>query len=78
MVRFYERFHNKRWRLFNSGKICRLTYAKIQGKKNLESHFRTSTIMKQVDRNLKPLIYPDRKQEEAKEQSKNKVGGTHN
>ena len=35
ILHFYETFRGKRWRRFNSEKICELAYAKFQGKKEL-------------------------------------------
>ena len=53
---FYNEFHNKKWEKFNSEKICKIRYAKIQGKKALEQHFENSKVMNQPDEKLKPYI----------------------
>jgi hypothetical protein len=44
---FYYKFDGKRWEMFNSEKICSLTYARIQG---------TVSLMNQRHRKTRPLI----------------------
>ena len=44
---FFERFDGKGWACFNSEKVCSIKYARIQGKKECEVHFRDSSLMKQ-------------------------------
>lgn len=56
ILRFYEEFNAKRWVKFNSEKICQLTFARIQGQKNLISHFHASSVMSQEDKKVRPLI----------------------
>ncbi len=53
---FFEEFHDKKWPMFNSIKICSITYARIQGKKQCEIHFKNSSLMKQPDQKYKPYI----------------------
>ena len=36
---FYYLFNGKKWSSTNSLKICEITYSKIQGRKNLLSHY---------------------------------------
>ena len=36
---FYEEFNFKKWDRFNSDKVCEITYARIQGKVSLITHF---------------------------------------
>ena len=55
ILNLYEKFNGKRWSHFNSGKICEITYARIQGKQALVAHFRHSTLM-QVDESCQPLL----------------------
>jgi RNA recognition motif-containing protein len=31
LEKFYVQFHNKKWPMFNSEKICHLSYARLQG-----------------------------------------------
>lgn len=52
--KFYLEFNNKKWEFFNSEKICRINYARIQGKKECQEHFQDSSLMKQRDSDLKP------------------------
>ena len=58
---FYETFHNKKWGMFNSEKICEIAYARIQGKIAMEEHFKNSSLMKQPDQKYKPFICQNRK-----------------
>lgn len=53
---FYQEFDGKKWEKFNSEKICALSYARIQGRHNLEKHFQSSNIMIQ-EKNMRPLIF---------------------
>jgi len=56
LVAFYNEFNGKKWKRFNSEKICSITYGRVQGLKALIEHFRTSSVMIQTDPRLKPLI----------------------
>merc|ERR1719199_2255940 len=47
-----------RWERFNSDKICVVTYARIQGKQALVSHFRRSRLMLKHEK-YRPLIFND-------------------
>ena len=53
---FYSNFNGKKWEKFNSEKICTLTYARVQGRERLVTHFKSSSIMKQGDHRLKPIL----------------------
>jgi hypothetical protein len=53
---FYEDFNNKKWEKFNSEKVCKITYARIQGKAALIEHFRNSSLMYE-DAKCRPLIF---------------------
>jgi protein phosphatase 1 regulatory subunit 42 len=53
---FYEDFNNKKWEKFNSEKVCKITYARIQGKAALIDHFRNSSLMYE-DAKCRPLIF---------------------
>lgn len=55
ILKLYEQFNGKRWSHFNSGKICEITYARIQGKQALTAHFRHSALM-QVDEECQPMF----------------------
>lgn len=39
VVEFYLQFNAKKWECFNSDKICKVTYGRIQGKMALENNF---------------------------------------
>lgn len=53
---FHEEFHNKKWEKFNSEKVCEITYARIQGKQNLITHFQNSSLMNE-DKKCRPIIF---------------------
>ena len=36
---FFNQFNDQKWEKFNSDKICKITYGRIQGKKALENNF---------------------------------------
>lgn len=38
---FYHQFNGKKWACFNSEKICKISYGRIQGKQALENNFAT-------------------------------------
>jgi hypothetical protein len=56
IINFFLEFNNKQWGFKNSNKIAYVSYARIQGFRCLSSHFKKSTIMKQIDNKVKPLI----------------------
>ena len=39
VVDFYLQFNSKKWEFFNSDKICKISYGRIQGKQALENNF---------------------------------------
>ena len=53
---FYSKFNGQKWEHFKSGKICEVTYARLQGFKKMKSHFQSSEICKINDVKFKPLI----------------------
>jgi len=53
---FYNEFNQKKWQKFNSSKVCRITYARIQGKSAFIEHFRNSSLMSE-DQKCRPLIF---------------------
>jgi len=53
---FYTEFHGKKWEKFNSEKVCAITFARIQGKAALISHFQNSSLMCE-DRKCRPIIF---------------------
>ncbi|CAK81305.1 unnamed protein product (macronuclear) [Paramecium tetraurelia] len=54
--KFFLEFQGRKWKLFNSDKICEITYARIQGVEQLQGHFQYSTIMQEKDNRLKPIF----------------------
>lgn len=44
---FYEEMNDKKWEKFNSDKVCKISYARIQGRAELERHFKGSSVMSQ-------------------------------
>ncbi len=56
ILQFYDIFRGKKWRRFNSEKICELAYAKFQGKKELIAHFEKGSVMHFESEEKKPLI----------------------
>ena len=58
IILFYELYRGKKWKKFNSEKICELLYAKFQGKKELISHFEKGKVLTMVSEEKRPLILP--------------------
>jgi hypothetical protein len=56
IIPFIERFHNRKWERFNSEKVCHITYARIQGKAALVSHFQNSSLMNE-DKRCRPMLF---------------------
>ncbi|XP_077214030.1 uncharacterized protein LOC143848858 [Tasmannia lanceolata] len=59
-LRLYNSYHNHKWVVFDSKKICEITYARIQGKKSLVDHFRNSSFPCDSDEFLPILLTPPR------------------
>ena len=58
IILFYELYRGKKWKKFNSDKICELLYAKFQGKKQLISHFEKGKFFYLDSEDKRPLILP--------------------
>ena len=58
IIYFYELYTGKRWKKFNSDKICELLYAKFQGKKELIAHFEKGKVLSFDSEDKRPLILP--------------------
>ena len=56
IILFYELYKGKKWKKFNSEKICELLYAKLQGKKELISHFEKGKVLSFDNEDKRPLI----------------------
>jgi hypothetical protein len=51
-----QTFNGKRWEKFNSEKVASLAYARIQGRSDLISHFRNSSLMNE-DKWCRPILF---------------------
>ena len=58
IIRFYDLYRGKKWKKFNSDKICELVYAKFQGKSKLISHFEKGKVLSFDSEEKRPLILP--------------------
>ena len=58
IINFYDMYRGKKWKRFNSEKTCELLYAKIQGKKDLISHFEKGKVLSFESEDKRPLILP--------------------
>jgi len=56
IAQFFTDFNDKMWPRFNSVKVCRVSYARIQGKQNLIEHFKNSSLMFESPK-YRPLIF---------------------
>ena len=56
IILFYELYNGKKWKKFNSEKICELLYAKYQGKKELIGHFEKGKVLSFENEEKRPLI----------------------
>mmetsp|Transcript_18095 Transcript_18095/g.26897 ORF Transcript_18095/g.26897 Transcript_18095/m.26897 type:complete len:110 (-) Transcript_18095:332-661(-) len=56
IVPFWEHYHGRHWRMFNSDKICDITYARIQGKAAMLKRFEHSALMDK-DEDYRPLVF---------------------
>ena len=56
IILFYELYSGKKWKRFNSEKICQLLYAKYQGKKELIGHFEKGKVLSFESEEKRPLI----------------------
>ena len=59
IILFYELFRGKKWKKFNSEKICELLYAKYQGRKELINHFEKGKVLTFESEDKRPLILPE-------------------
>ncbi|XP_058194210.1 protein terminal ear1-like [Rhododendron vialii] len=59
-LRLYKAFHHQNWVVFNSKKICEVTYARLQGAEALKEHFRNSKFPGEADEYLPVVFSPPR------------------
>jgi len=57
MISFHEQYNGKSWKIFNSDKICNITYARIQGKAALLKRFEHSAVLMEKDEDYRPLVF---------------------
>ena len=53
---FFNQFNDQKWEKFNSDKICKITYGRIQGKKALENNFSNMSASAERGTKVRPLI----------------------
>ncbi|XP_057507549.1 protein terminal ear1 homolog [Actinidia eriantha] len=58
--RLYKAFHNQNWEVFNSKKICEVTYARLQGVEALKEHFKNSKFPCEAEEYLPVVFSPPR------------------
>jgi len=56
VVEFYQHFHHQKWGKFNSEKVCKISFARIQGKEALVQRFQNSSLMTE-DKKCRPIIF---------------------
>ncbi|KNA17042.1 hypothetical protein SOVF_083710 isoform B [Spinacia oleracea] len=59
-LRLYKAFHHQHWEVFNSRKICEVTYARVQGLEALKEHFKNSKFACENDEYLPVVFSPPR------------------
>ncbi|XWS34687.1 hypothetical protein CRYUN_Cryun21dG0058800 [Craigia yunnanensis] len=58
--RLHKAFHHQHWEVYNSRKICEVTYARVQGLETLKEHFRNSKFPCEMDHYLPVVFSPPR------------------
>lgn len=56
IVTFHEQYNAKHWKVFNSDKICEITYARIQGKSGMLKRFQNSALLEK-DAEYRPIVF---------------------
>ncbi|GMH27668.1 hypothetical protein Nepgr_029511 [Nepenthes gracilis] len=59
-LRLYKAFHKQHWEVFNSRKICEVTYARVQGLQALKDHFKNSKFACDTEEYLPVVFSPPR------------------
>ncbi|KAF5175978.1 Mei2-like, partial [Thalictrum thalictroides] len=59
-LRLYKGFNKQHWEVFNSRKICEVSYARLQGLEALKDHFKNSKFACETDDYLPVLFTPPR------------------
>jgi len=53
---FYDKYNGQSWKVFNSEKVCQITYARIQGKAGMLKRFENSALMEK-DPEYRPIVF---------------------
>ena len=56
IIPFYHHYNGQNWKVFNSDKICDITYARIQGKAAMLKRFQNSALMEK-DEDYRPVVF---------------------
>ncbi|RHY06638.1 hypothetical protein DYB25_009689 [Aphanomyces astaci] len=56
IIPFYKAFNGRRWRCFNSDKVCAITYARLQGKAAMVYRFQNSSLLDKHE-SYRPLVF---------------------
>ncbi|KAJ8569711.1 hypothetical protein K7X08_006288 [Anisodus acutangulus] len=59
-LRLYKAFHLQNWEVFNSRKICQVTYARLQGIEALKEHFKNSKFPCEAEEYMPVIFAPPR------------------
>ncbi|KAL6562701.1 hypothetical protein OROGR_003708 [Orobanche gracilis] len=59
-LRLYKAFHHQHWEVFNSRKICEVTYARLQGLEALREHFKNSKFPNEAEEYMPVVFSPPR------------------
>ncbi|XP_073131129.1 protein terminal ear1 homolog [Henckelia pumila] len=59
-LRLYKAFHHQSWEVFNSRKICDVTYARLQGLEALREHFKNSKFPRDAEEYMPVVFLPPR------------------
>ncbi|KAJ9563923.1 LOW QUALITY PROTEIN: hypothetical protein OSB04_009083 [Centaurea solstitialis] len=58
--RLYAAFHHRNWEVFNSKKICEVSYARLQGLEALKEHFKNSKFPREAEEYMPVVFTPPR------------------
>ncbi|KAI3497652.1 hypothetical protein L1887_33106 [Cichorium endivia] len=58
--RLYKSFHHQNWEVFNSKKICEVSYARLQGLEALQEHFKNSKFPREAEEYMPVVFTPPR------------------
>ncbi|XP_024960902.1 protein terminal ear1 [Cynara cardunculus var. scolymus] len=58
--RLYTAFHHQNWEVFNSKKICEVSYARLQGLEALKEHFKNSKFPREAEEYMPVVFTPPR------------------